>query len=128
MYLLRDRHVGVPKESSGLIQTLSFCLVINMLIDHVSKIVIVRCNCLAEKKNICFILDASIKANGYRSKNTSDYHCAGGSSGGLIRVKAYKVKQYSRTGAKKRWTKTQSQFLDDARGHAQFHFESLHCN
>ena len=49
---------------------------------------------------ICFILDATIKANGYRSKNTSDYHCAGGSSGGLIRLQAYKVKQYSRTGGK----------------------------
>ncbi|XP_067055563.1 uncharacterized protein [Acropora muricata] len=36
-------------------------------------------------------IDATIKANGYRSKNTSDYHCAGGSSGGLIRLQAYKV-------------------------------------
>ena len=38
-----------------------------------------------------FIVDAKIMANGYSSDNTSDEHCAGGSSGGLIRLQGDKV-------------------------------------
>jgi len=36
--------------------------------------------------------DAPVKADGYSSSNTSDEHCAGGSSGGLIRLQANKVR------------------------------------
>ncbi|XP_068722401.1 uncharacterized protein [Montipora capricornis] len=36
-------------------------------------------------------IDASITANGYSSENTSEFHCAGGSSGGLIRLLGDKV-------------------------------------
>jgi len=38
-------------------------------------------------------IDAPILANGYTSENTSDDHCAGGSSGGLIRLQAKEVSQ-----------------------------------
>ena len=37
------------------------------------------------------IVDAKIMANGYSSDNTSDEHCAGGSSGGLIRLQGDQV-------------------------------------
>ena len=37
------------------------------------------------------IADAKIMANGYTSDNTSDEHCAGGSSGGLIRLQGDQV-------------------------------------
>lgn len=35
--------------------------------------------------------DAAIKADGYSTGNTSDDHCAGGSSGGLIRLRGNRV-------------------------------------
>lgn len=38
-----------------------------------------------------YCLDAPITANGFNSHNTTEDHCAGGSSGGLIRLKANTV-------------------------------------
>lgn len=42
---------------------------------------------------LSFVSDAKILANGSTSENTSDDHCAGGSSGGLIRLQGDKVRQ-----------------------------------
>ena len=50
-------------------------------------------NCEVPLLKLSFVSDAKILANGYTSENTSDDHCAGGSSGGLIRLQGDKVRQ-----------------------------------